>query len=76
MKAALAGDADKIADKTGLGEAVTGTIFLGLTTALPGVAASIFAAMDGRPALAISNAIGGIAIQTTFLALADIAHCK
>lgn len=72
----LAGIGDRIADLTGLGEAVTGTIFLGFTTALPGLAASITAALDGHPALAISNAIGGIAIQTTFLAVGDIAHTK
>lgn len=72
----LAAYADKIADRTGMGEALIGSVFLGLTTALPGLAASIFAAIDGRPALAISNAIGGIALQTTFLAFADIAHGK
>ena len=68
--------ADKLADRTGLGEAITGTVFLGFITALPGLAASVTAALDGRPALAISNAIGGIAIQTTFLAIADIAYTK
>lgn len=67
---------DRIADRTGLGEAVTGTVFLGLITALPGLAASVTAALDGRPALAISNAIGGIAIQTTFLAVADLFYTK
>lgn len=72
----LAKFADQIADKTKLGEALTGTIFLGLITALPGLVASITAAIEGRPALAISNAIGGIAIQTTFLAFADIAYPK
>lgn len=72
----LAGLADRIADRTGLGEALTGTVFLGFTTALPGLAASITAALDGHPALAISNAIGGIAIQTTFLAMGDIAYVK
>lgn len=72
----LAALADQLADRTGLGEAITGTAFLGLTTALPGLAASLFAAAEGRPALAISNAIGGIAIQTAFLALADIAYRK
>lgn len=72
----LAAFGDRIADRTGLGEAVTGTIFLGLTTALPGLAASITAALEGHAALAISNAIGGIAIQTTFLAMADIAYTK
>jgi cation:H+ antiporter len=72
----LAEFGDRLADRTGLGEALTGTIFLGFTTALPGLATSITAALDGRPALAISNAIGGIAIQTTFLAVADIAYVK
>lgn len=72
----LAGLADRLADRTGLGEAVTGTVFLGLSTALPGLTASIAAVLDGHPALAISNAIGGIAIQTTFLAVADIVYPK
>lgn len=67
---------DKLADRTGLGEALTGTIFLGLTTALPGLTASITAAFEGYAALAISNAIGGIAIQTVFLAVADIIHTE
>ena len=74
MKLAALGD--RIADRTGLGEAITGTLFLGFTTALPGLAASVTAALEGHPALAISNAIGGIAIQTTFLAVADIVHKK
>lgn len=72
----LASLADRLADRTGLGEAVTGTLFLGLTTALPGLAASVTAAVSGYPALAISNAMGGIAIQTAFLAIADIVYWK
>lgn len=70
----LAGYADRLADRTGLGEALTGTIFLGLTTALPGMTASVMAAIQGHPVLALSNAMGGIAFQTTVLAVADIAH--
>lgn len=72
----LAGFADRLADRTELGEAVTGTLFLGLMTALPGVAASVTAALDGLPAMAISNALGGIAVQTAALAVADIAYRK
>jgi cation:H+ antiporter len=72
----LAEYGDRLADRTGLGEALTGTIFLGLITALPGLAASVTAALDGHPGLAISNAIGGIAIQTTFLAVADLVYTK
>lgn len=70
----LAGLADRFADRTGLGEAMTGTVFLGLITSLPGLATSITAAVDGRPSLAISNALGGIAVQTAFLGLADISY--
>ena len=72
----LARMADQLADRTGMGEALTGTIFLAVSTSLPGLVASITAALEGRPALAISNAIGGIAIQTVFLALADISYRK
>lgn len=68
--------ADELADRTGLGEAVGGILFLGLTTSLPDLAASVFAAVEGRAALAIGNAVGGIAVQTMFLALADIAYRK
>ena len=70
----LAGLADRFADRTGIGEAMTGTVFLGLVTSLPGLTTSITAAIDGRPSLAISNALGGIAVQTAFLGLADISY--
>ena len=72
----LASSADKLADKTGLGEALTGTVLLGLVTALPGLAASVMAAIDGHAAMAISNAMGGIAIQTVALAVADVSYHK
>jgi cation:H+ antiporter len=72
----LAGFADRLADRTGLGEAITGTIMLGLITALPGLAASVTAALQGRADLALGNAMGGIAFQTTVLAVADVAHRK
>lgn len=40
-------------DRTGLGEALTGTLVLGLITALPSLAASVAAALDRGPAMAI-----------------------
>jgi len=72
----LAKWADQIADRTGMGEAFTGVVFLGLATALPGVAASVTAAADGLPTMSVTNAMGGIAAQTVFLALADIVYRK
>lgn len=68
----LAGLADRLADRTGLGEAVVGGVFLGVSTSLPGITASVTAAIQGRPELAVSNAAGGIAVQTAFLAVADL----
>jgi len=64
--------ADRLADVTGLGEALMGAIFLGGSTSIPGIVTSVTAAYEGYPELAISNAIGGIAVQTVFLAVADI----
>ena len=72
----MTGQADQIADRTGLGEALVGGVLLGAATSLSGSIVSLTAALDGRPSLAFSNGIGGIAAQTAFLALADILHRK
>lgn len=72
--ARLAATADKLADATGWGEATVGAVLLGGATSLPGIVASVTAAATGHPALAISNAIGGIAVQTFFLTIADMAY--
>ena len=68
--------ADRLADRTGLGEAFVGAVFLGAATSLPGITASVTAAIGGDGQLALSNALGGIAAQTAFLAIADIAWRK
>lgn len=68
--------ADRLADKTGMGEAIVGALFLGGSTSLSGIVTSVTAAWEGYPELAISNALGGIAAQTAFLAIADIAYNK
>lgn len=67
----MAGLADRIADETGLGEAIIGAILLGVSTSLPGISASVTAAAAGFASLTVSNAAGGIAAQTAFLAVAD-----
>ncbi|MDX1541002.1 MAG: sodium:calcium antiporter [Geminicoccaceae bacterium] len=70
----LAKAADRIADLTGIGEALAGAVFLGASTSLPGIVLSGLSAGFGHADLAIGNAIGGIAAQTAFLAIADIAY--
>ncbi len=64
--------ADIIADRTGLGEALVGAVLLGAGTSMPGIIASVSTAAAGAPELSVANALGGIAAQTMFLALADI----
>jgi cation:H+ antiporter len=70
----LSSAADTLADRTGMGEAITGALFLGASTSLPGIVTSVTAAVGGFAELAVSNAIGSIAVQTVFLAVADITY--
>lgn len=72
----LTKSADQLADVTGLGEALVGGILLGAVTSISGIVTSVTAAYEGQPDLAFSNAVGGIAAQTVFLAIADIAYPK
>ncbi|MEX0942645.1 MAG: sodium:calcium antiporter [Pseudomonadales bacterium] len=67
---------DQLADRTGIGEAIAGALLLGASTSLAGSVLSVTAAWDGIPELALGNALGGIAVQTAFLALADFAYRK
>ena len=65
---------DALADRTGIGEAMAGALLVGATTSLPGIITTGMAAAAGEPSLAVANAVGGIAVQTTFLAVADLTY--
>jgi cation:H+ antiporter len=53
-----------------------GAVFIGGSTSLSGIIASITAASNGHAELAVSNSLGGIAAQTLFLAVADMFYRK
>ncbi|MDY9925915.1 sodium/calcium exchanger protein [Methanosarcina sp.] len=72
----LSKTADQFADLTGLGEAMVGGVLIGSINSLAGTITSITAAYQDYPELAVSNAVGGILAQTTFLAFADISYKK
>jgi cation:H+ antiporter len=72
----ITGLADRLADRTGLGEAIVGGVLLGAATSVNGIIVSVTAALDGRASLAFSNSVGGIAVQTVFLAVADMFYRK
>ena len=68
--------ARKLAADTGMGEALMGAVFIGASTSLSGIIASVTAASHGHAEMAVSNALGGIAAQTFFLAVADMFYRK
>ncbi len=68
----LARLADILADRTKMGEAIMGALLLGAGTSLPGITASVTAALGGNAELAVSNSFGGIAAQVMFLGIADM----
>ncbi|PZG00774.1 sodium:calcium antiporter [Micromonospora deserti] len=70
----LAGLGDALADRTGWGEALFGVVFFGIVTSLSGIIMTIVAAGSGEASLGYSNAVGGIAAQTTAVAVADAFH--
>ncbi|MFW6348005.1 MAG: sodium:calcium antiporter [Cyclonatronaceae bacterium] len=65
---------DQLADRTKIGEAAAGAVLLGAATSIGGSVLSVTAAWNGHAELAVSNALGGIAVQTFFLAVADLVY--
>jgi cation:H+ antiporter len=65
---------DRLADRTGMGEALAGAVLVGAVTSLPGLIASVVGAAEGNASFAVSNSLGGIAAQTAFLVLADVTY--
>ncbi|HKJ08600.1 MAG TPA: sodium:calcium antiporter [Gammaproteobacteria bacterium] len=66
--------ASRLADLTGMGQAVMGAVFVGASTSLPEIVTSLTAAAGGHPDLAVGNAVGSISGQTALLAVADMAY--
>lgn len=60
-----------IAQRTGMGHAFVGMLFLGGITSLPEVANVTNASIIGNPSLAINNLLGSAAINVLLLAVAD-----
>lgn len=70
----LADCAATLARRHGVGQAIAGSVLLGASTSLSGLVVSLSTAWQGQGGLAVANAVGGIAAQTAFLAIADFAH--
>ncbi len=68
---ALAKATDILDDRFGLGEAIGGMILLSVAGSLPELAITLSAAKSGHLDIAAGNLIGGVAMQTFVLVLAD-----
>jgi cation:H+ antiporter len=62
---------DVLADRLHLGAALGGLILLAVATNLPEIAITLAAARNGQVDVAVSNILGGIAIQTVVLVALD-----
>jgi cation:H+ antiporter len=67
----LARYADRISDRTGLGEALVGVVFLAIATSLPEIASVLTATSSGEAPLAVNNLLGSIGLQTAIVVIAD-----
>ena len=67
----LAVAAEALTKRTRLTEAYAGLLLLAVATSLPEVATSVTASVAGNAELATSNLVGGVAMQTAVLAVAD-----
>ncbi|MGZ6804476.1 MAG: sodium:calcium antiporter [Nocardioidaceae bacterium] len=68
---ALSDHTDVLADRLHLGEALGGLVLLAVATNLPEIAITVAAALNGAVDVAVSNILGGIAIQTVVLVALD-----
>src|SRR6476661_4236519 len=67
----LSNNTDVLSDRLHLGQALGGLILLAVATNLPEIAITYSAAASGQLDVAVSNILGGIAIQTVVLVALD-----
>jgi cation:H+ antiporter len=66
--------ADSLAERTGMGDALGGALLLGAVTSLPGIVTTVTGSLEGDPGFGLANPVGGVAVQTVWLAIADLVY--
>jgi len=72
----LARAADRIADATGLGRLLVGSLLLAAATSLPELTVSIAAVRRGMPDLAVGDLLGASLVNLLVLAILDLVHAN
>ncbi len=65
---------DVIADKTGLGQVLIGSILIALATSLPEMVTSVTSSITGAPDIAVGNVFGSNTFNLVILAIIDLFH--
>lgn len=71
---ALARAGDEIAERTGIGGVLIGTVLLGVATSLPELATDVAAVLGGAPDLAVGDMLGSSMANMATLAVVDLVH--
>lgn len=66
--------ADELADRLRIGEAIAGALLLGGVTSLSGIVTTVTGSLEGDPGFALANPVGGVAIQSVWIAVADLLY--
>ncbi|GAB2685178.1 sodium:calcium antiporter [Thalassiella azotivora] len=66
--------ADGLAERLGLGRSLAGGVLLGAVTSLSGIATITTGGLSGQAEFALANPVGGVAVQTVWLTVADLAY--
>lgn len=69
---ALTRAADRLSDRHGMAKSLVGLLFLSVVTSLPEIATTFAGAVRLQAELVVGNLFGGVALQTTILAVADL----
>lgn len=68
--------AEHIAEHSGLGQSLVGTLFLAISTSLPEIAVSVAAVRMGSPDMAVGNLLGSNLFNVLILFLNDLMYSK
>jgi cation:H+ antiporter len=71
--ARLANYCKTISEETGIGDALLGTVLLGVIASLPELTMSVTAALQAQAQLALSILLGGVTMAVLILAITDAA---
>lgn len=66
--------ADTLAQRHSIGRSLAGGVLLGAVTSLSGIATIVTGGLSGQAEFTLANPIGGVAVQTVWITVADLVY--